>query len=225
MTTAKTEDVPARRKSPRQKSSDEAQAAPPALAEPTEIEGSAMETPATETPAVESSRADASELEETTPVEPVNGRDRIQQQLEALKQREAELRRELAMADHPELADAIRSIEGRAYGVSRVEAKMAEGLSKSEQRRKETLEKKLAAALERRAEIDAQIAALELELTPLGEARLSAFAKERAEALVTLVGLLRMHEPALRTASLEISLLVPALASWRDEIDALRAEA
>jgi hypothetical protein len=202
MTTPKTEDAPVRKK-PSRREPVEQPVAPPIASE-----AAAEEVPA-EVPVAQ---------------EPP-GRDRIQQQLEALKQREAELRRELAIADHPQLRDAILAIEGRAYGVTRVEAKMAEGLSKSEQRRKETLEKKLAGAIERRAEIDLQIAALELELMPLGEARALAFTKERGEALRTLAALLASHEPALAAASLDVSMLVPALASWRAEIDALRAQA
>ena len=203
MTQAKIEETPVRRKSPRRDPKQETHAEPPTVGEPAAI-------------------AEGAVAEESAPSEPV-GRDRIQQQLEVLKQREAELRRELAMADHPELADAIRSIEGRAYGVSRVEAKMAEGLSKSELRRKETLEKKLTTARERRAEVDAQITALELELTPLGDARLSAFGAERTQALMSLIALLDAQEPALTRASLDVAVLVPALSSWRAEMDGLRA--
>lgn len=191
-------------------------------------EATTSETPAGETPVAEASEtpeASAEMAEAPTETPPLQGRDRIQQQLEQLKQREAELRRELAMADHPGLADAIRQIEGRAYGVARVEAKMAQGLSKSELRKKETIEKKLSTAKERRAEIDAQIAALELELAPLGEERVLAFQKERAEALLRLVSLLGEHEAAIAAANLDLGLLVPALAAWRTEIEALRSMA
>ena len=179
----------------------------------------------TETPAPQEA-APASEADPVfaePPAPEPQGRDRIQQQLEALKQREAELRRELAIADHPALADAIRAIEGSAYGVTRVESKMAEGLSKAEQRRKETLEKKLASAREKRAEIEAQIAALEVELAPLGEARNAAFDAARTQALLTLVALLKEHDAGLSAAGLEIEMLVPSLSRWRTEIDALRA--
>lgn len=153
---------------------------------------------------------------------PMGGRDRIQQQLELLKQREAELRRELAIADHPELADAIRQIEGRAYGVSRVEVKMAQGLTKAEARKKETLEKRLSGLEERRAEIDAQIEAIVTELQPLGEARLLAFQHERAEALVRLGAVLAEHDEALRAAAVDVTSLVPALAGWTTELSLLR---
>jgi chromosome segregation ATPase len=219
-TTAKTDAPSTRRKSSRKDSVEEA----------TPTETSPVDTsPALDTSPAEESPATASEAEtpsvEPEPVQEPIGRDRIQQQLEALKQREAELRRELAIADHPELADAIRTIEGSAYGVSRVEAKMAEGLSKAELRRKETLEKKLASAREKRAEMDAQIAALEMELTPLGEARAAAFDAERTQALLTLVALLGQHDAALRAASLDVGSLVPTLANWQTEIDALRARA
>lgn len=174
-------------------------------------------------PQEEAPAAEADPVFAEPPAPEPQGRDRIQQQLEALKQREAELRRELAIADHPVLADAIRAIEGSAYGVTRIESKMAEGLSKAEQRRKETLEKKLASAREKRAEIDAQIGALETELQPLGDARVAAFDASRTQALLTLVAMLKEHDGALSAAGLDIGLLVPSLASWRTEIDALRA--
>lgn len=184
------------------------------MSTPAEIDEVEVETPAAQQPAPE----------ETPSLEPVP-RDRLQQQLDLLKQREAELRRELAIADHPALADAIRTIEGRAYGIARVEAKMAEGLGKSERRRKDTLEKKLAAARDKRQEIDARIEALEQQLAPLGEARLAAFDADRTRALLAVVAALEEHEAALRAASLDIALLVPDLSRWRTEIDALRARA
>jgi hypothetical protein len=154
---------------------------------------------------------------------PMSERERIQSQLEQLKQRESELRRELAIAEHPDLADAIRQIEGRAYGVRRVEAKIAQGLSKSEQRKKETLEKKLATALERRAEMDAQITALEAELLPLGQGRVTAFETERVEALLRLAALLEEHEAKVAAANLDLTSLVPSLAGWSDDLAALRS--
>jgi hypothetical protein len=198
------------------------EAAPEAVAMPAAEAAEAEASTVSEPMESESSKSETAEA--ASEPEP-QGRDRIQQQLEQLKQREAELRRELAMADHPGLADAIRSIEGRAYGVTRVEAKMAAGLSKAEHRRKETLEKKLASALEKRAEIDTQIAALELELAPLGEARVSAFAVERAEALRTLADMLREHEASLSSAQVDILSLVPALGAWQSELAQLRANA
>jgi uncharacterized protein YdcH (DUF465 family) len=149
-------------------------------------------------------------------------RERIQHQLQQLKQRESELRRELAIAEHPELADAIRQIEGRAYGVGRVEAKMAEGLSKSELRKKDTLEKKLLSAMEKRAELDQQIAAFETELAPLGEARTLAFQTERGEALLRLASLLDEHAAAIASAALDLDALIPSLPTWREEIATLR---
>ena len=141
-----------------------------------------------------------------------------------MKRREVELRRELAIADHPEFGDALRAIEGAAAGLVRVEAKMTQGLSKSEERRKDTIGKKLAAVLARRAEIDAQIAELEHELAPLGEARAQSFTSERREALSALAKLLREHEPALLAAGLDVSSLVLGLSSWRAAQDELHAE-
>jgi len=149
-------------------------------------------------------------------------RERIQHQLQQLKQRESELRRELAIAEHPELADAIRQIEGRAYGVGRIDAKMAEGLSKSELRKKDTLEKKLLTAMEKRVELDQQIAALETDLSPLGEARTQGFQSERGEALLRLASLLDEHAVAIAAAKLDLDALIPALPTWREEIATLR---
>lgn len=154
---------------------------------------------------------------------PVDDRSRIEAQLEQLKQRECELRRALAIAEHPALADAIHRIEGRAYGVRRVEAKIAQGLSKSEQRKKDTLEKKRAAAVERRAELDAQIAALDAELEPLGQGRITAFETERVEALLRLIAVLDEHQDAIGAVSLDLPSLIPSLAGWQSDIDAIRA--
>ena len=70
-------------------------------------------------------------------------RRKLEEQLESLKRKEFELRRALTIADHPVLADAIRELEGRAYAVARAEGKLAQGLSKAEERRRDTLEKKL----------------------------------------------------------------------------------
>jgi hypothetical protein len=145
-------------------------------------------------------------------------RKRIEEQLEALKRRESELRRALAVADHPELSEAIRSLEGCAYALSRAEGKLAQGLSKAEERRRDTLEKKLAGAREKRAEIDAQIAELEGELATLTDERIRAFEAERKEAMERLLAALGTHTAALSTAGLEASALVPELARWMPEI-------
>jgi hypothetical protein len=152
---------------------------------------------------------------------PPNTRKRIEEQLEALKRREAELRRELAIADHPELTEPLRVLEGHAYAVARVEAKMAQGLSKAEERRRETLEKKLASAREKRAEIDTQIAELEAELAPLGEARMLAFEAERKDCMERLLAALGTHEGDFQRAGLDTSILVPDLARLMPEVRTL----
>jgi len=153
---------------------------------------------------------------ETAPARP--DRRRIEEQLEALKRKESELRRALAVADHPEIADAVRLLEGRAYAVASVEAKMAQGLSKSEERRLETLQKKLASLREKRAELDGQIAQLEAEAAELGEERTRAFEAERGEALQNLMTTLSTHEDALRNAGLDAAQLVPDIARLMPEI-------
>src|SRR4051812_26892018 len=78
----------------------------------------AVETPE---PAAEEATAAPSDDAPST-ASPQTGRKRLAEQLEALKRKEAELRRALAVADHPELAEAIRSIEGRAFALSRADA-------------------------------------------------------------------------------------------------------
>ncbi len=147
-------------------------------------------------------------------------RRRLKEQLDALERKQTELRRALAIAEHPGLAEALRAVEGRVYAVTRAEAKRAQGLSKAEERRRETLEKKLGVARARRDELDAQVAELERELAPLGEARRLAAEGERTEALEALVHALGAHEAAFRAAGLEVAALLPDVARWLPEIRA-----
>jgi hypothetical protein len=151
----------------------------------------------------------------------VNDRKRLEEQLDALKRKEFELRRALAVADHPGLGEAIRAIEGRAFAVSRAEAKLAQGLSKSEARRSETIEKKLGALREKRAELDVQISALESELAGLGTERLTTFESERRQALEQLLIALGTHDAALSSAGMEANSLVPEITRWLPEIETL----
>jgi hypothetical protein len=150
-----------------------------------------------------------------------NERKRLAEQLDALKRKEFELRRALAAADHPEAAEAIRLIEGRAFAVSRAEAKLAQGFSKTEARRREVIEKKLGALRDKRAELDSQIGALETELGGLGADRLATFESERQAALEQLMIAMATHDAALRAAGLDPSTLVPEIAGWLPELDAL----
>ncbi len=151
-------------------------------------------------------------------------RKRLEEQLDALKRREGELRRALAIADHPELADAVRLLEGAAYAVSRVENKMAQGLSKSEEKRRETVEKKLTQAQEKRTELDAQITEFEAELRKLGEERTEAFEAERRDALIQLIASLNSHDGAFAEAGIDPSSLVPDLARLMPEVRTLAEE-
>jgi chromosome segregation ATPase len=150
-----------------------------------------------------------------------NNRKRLAEQLDALKRKEFELRRALAAAEHPELADAIRSIELGALAVSRATDKLAQGFSKSEARRREVVDKKLAALRAKREELDAQIGALETELAGLGSDRLAGFESERRAALEQLLIALGSHHDALTAAGLEPSRLVPEIEGWLPELDAL----
>ena len=172
------------------------------------------ETTSTETPEAPLPGAEASEAERPM-------RKKLEEQLEALKRKEVELRRALVMADHPELADAIRVLQGRTYALERVEVKLAQGLSKAELRRRETLQKKRASLGDRRAELDLQIAELDGELNALGTERQQGFEAERRQALEELLVALGTHDPALHEAGIEATELVPEMARWLPEIEAL----
>ncbi|UJR85787.1 hypothetical protein [Sandaracinus amylolyticus] len=193
---------------------------PMAEAAPSDAEAAPTdEAASTETPAAESASSPG-----TVAAEPISDRRRLQAELDALEKKQAELRRAITIADHPELADAVRVVEGRVYAVTRAEAKMAQGLSKGEERRRETLEKKLAAARAKRDEIDGQIAELERELAPLGEERMRAFEQERRGALEALVSVLGTHDAAFAAAGIDIAALVPDLARWTPELRTVAEE-
>lgn len=147
-------------------------------------------------------------------------RKRLEEQLEALKKKELELRRAIAIADHPDLAEAIRRLDGRAYALVRVETKITIGLSKAEERRKDGIEKKLETLREKRAELDTQIVALEQEHASLVREREIALQKERSEALHDLVLTLGEHAAALAAAGLDAADLVPEIGQRMDEIRA-----
>jgi hypothetical protein len=164
--------------------------------------------------------ASETENEEGTLAAPAVDKKRLEEQLGALKRKELELRRALAIADHPELADAIRLLDGRAYALTRVEGKIALGLSKSEERRKETLDKKLAVLNEKRSELDVQIAELAAERALLVTARAEALEGERLRALHELVAVLGQHSAALAAAGLDVAELVPEIGQRMLEIRA-----
>ena len=148
-------------------------------------------------------------------------RERIAEQIATLKRREAELRRALAIVDHPDLADPIRQLEGRAFAVAQAESKMAQARSKAEERRLGTLQKKLRSVQEKRAKLDTQIAALEEEISTLGEARMRAFEEERQAALQDLLVVVSQHRAELSDVGLDLEVLVPELRSWMPEVEAL----
>ena len=148
-------------------------------------------------------------------------RRKLEEQLEALKRKENELRRALTLADHPSLAEAVRVLEGRIYAVARVEAKLAQGPSKSEARRRETIGKKLSVLQEKRAELDAQIGQLEAELSALGADRTQVHEGERREALEQLMVSLSSSEGQFQEAGIEVTTLVPDLVRLLPEVIAL----
>lgn len=148
-------------------------------------------------------------------------RKRIAEQLAHLERKQAELRRALAIAEHPELADAIREIDGRAYGVARVEEKLAQPLSKSEERKRAKVEAKLEAARGKRAELDAAIAALESELAALSGERVDALRAQHDAALKALFAVLARHADAFEAAGLQMTALVPELERWLPTLRAM----
>lgn len=148
-------------------------------------------------------------------------RKKLEEQLEALKRKEAELRRALTLADHPALLESVRQLEGRAYAVARVDAKLEKGPSKAEARRREAVAKKLASLEDKRRELDAQIEQLHAELAALGADRAQQHERERREALEQLMVAIGEHEPAFREAGLEVAQMVPDVARLLPEIEKL----
>jgi hypothetical protein len=160
---------------------------------------------------------------EAAPEEPPSKR-KIEEQLEALKRKEAELRRALVIADHPDLAEAIRQLQGRTYALERSQEKLALGLNKAELRRRETLHKKRASLEEKRAELDAQIAELDAELAGLGVERQQGFEAEHRMALEELLRALDANLGQVQAASLDVTELLPELKRWLPEIERLAAQ-
>lgn len=170
--------------------------------------------------------ADADDAQPTgaPSADPELERRRIREQLGALERKQAELRRALAIAEHPALGDAIRVLEGRAYAVARAEAKMSEGLSRAEERRREAAEKKLAVARAKHTELARQIAALESELAELGEERTRALEAERRDALEKLMAALGAHDAAFAAAGVDPVALVPEVGRLLPEVRAIAEE-
>ena len=153
--------------------------------------------------------AETAESPEPTVEKAEDKRKRIEKQLDALKRKEAELRRALLVTGHPEIGDVIGAIEGRVFAVTRAEEKAGHGLSKAELRRRETIDKKLASLREKRVELDSQIGALEQELAGLGSEQLAAFEAERRQALTQLLVTISTHASALSAVGLDANSLVP----------------
>lgn len=148
-------------------------------------------------------------------------RRRIEEQLAHLEKKQAELRRALAMTEHPELADAIREIEGRTFVIARAEERLAQPLTKSEERQRAKLESKLEGAKAKRAELDDVIATLEGELAALCDERLERLREERESALEILFRVLARHADGFEAAGLQMTTLVPELERWLPELRAM----
>jgi type IV secretory pathway VirB10-like protein len=180
----------------------------------------AVETPPASAHEDDVAEAEPAKLEADEDLER-NDRKRLEEQLGALRRKEAELLRALAITDHPALADAIRTIEARVYCVSRADAKIAQGLSKSEARRQEVLTKKLTALREKRAELDSQIGTLEAEYQELGASRMTDFQRERQDALQSLMIALAQHDAAIAAAGLDVRALLPEIGSLLPELEGI----
>lgn len=151
-------------------------------------------------------------------------RRKLEGQLEALKRKEVELKRALVIADHPELAEALRLLQGRTYALERSEEKLALGLTKAELRRGETLQKKRASLEGKRAELDAQIAELDRELQSLGTERQQGFEADHRKALEELLVALGTHLGQVQSAGLEVTELLPEIQRWLPEVEKLAAQ-
>lgn len=162
-----------------------------------------------------------------TASDPIKERQRIEEQLALLEQKKRELSKALVLADHPELQAPIRMIEGRLYAVSRAETQMAAGLSKAEEKRKESLAKKretlalkkadLAAKL---AEVEDQILVIDKDLLALGDDRRDAFEAERNAALEALVMVLSQNNAAFDAVKVDPVSIVEGLAARMGEVHA-----
>ena len=159
--------------------------------------------------------------------DPAKERHRIEEQLALLEQKKRELSKALVLADHPALQGPLRMIEGRLYAVSRAETQMAAGLSKSEEKRKESLAKKretlalkkadLASKL---AEAEDQLLAIDKDLLALGDDRRVAFEKERRSALEALVIALSEHGPVFDAVKVDPAAIIEGLAPRMGEVHA-----
>jgi hypothetical protein len=155
---------------------------------------------------------------------PPDEKKRLEKQLDALKRKESELRRALLVAERPELAEAIRTIQGHAYSVQRAEDKASHGLSKAEVRRRDTLDKKLTGLREKRTELDKQIEALEAEHNTLGAEQAAASQVERRQALGQLLRSLSMNAAAFTDAGIDAQSVVPELARLMPELEGFARE-
>jgi hypothetical protein len=162
-----------------------------------------------------------------TASDPAKERQRIEEQLALLEQKKRELSKALALADHPALAAPLRMIEGRLYAVSRAETQMAAGLSKSEEKRKESLAKKRETLALKKAELEAklaeaaeQILAIDKDLLALGDERRLALESERNAALEALVIALSEHGPAFDAVKVDPAAIVEGLAPRMGEVHA-----
>ena len=162
-----------------------------------------------------------------TASDPAKERQRIEEQLALLEQKKRELSKALVLADHPALQGPIRMIEGRLYAVSRAETQMAAGLSKAEEKRKESLAKKRETLALKKAELEAklaeaaeQILAIDKDLLALGDERRDAFEAERTSALEALVVVLSEHNAAFDAVKVDPAAIVEGLAQRMGEVQA-----
>lgn len=187
---------------------------------PTTPSAMPLETTPSETMPLETMPSETTDGESAA-TSPADQRRKIEEQLELLKRREVELKRQLALADHPTLADPLREIEGKLFAVQRAEARLHEGLSRSEEKKLETLTKKLEAQREKRRELDRVIGELEREVEVLAVEKKLALEADRRGALETLIATLGTQLPAFEAARLDVLTLVPDLAGRMDELESM----
>jgi len=169
-------------------------------------------------------RAEASPPEHTDAAAAHEERQRIERQLRQLKRKEAELRRALIVADHPQLSQPILEVDGRVYAVQQAADRLDSPLTKSEAKKQERLGKKLASLQTKRAALDASIAELETELAQLGEERLASLTADRDAALQKLFVVMGQHAATFDAAGIQVGAVVPDLERWLPAIRAMAEE-
>jgi len=155
---------------------------------------------------VQSKRAASSE-----PPVPLLDRQRLEQELRAVRRKELELMRAIVVADHPQLGEALTVLETHMQRVVSAQQQLAEGLSESDRRRHAELTELMNGLKQQRADLNLEIEAHECELRALGEERSQRLQFAEREALHALATAHQEHERSLLSAGANLEVLLPGL--------------